>query len=618
MDFKNYFEELKRRKVIKAAIAYGAVAWVLIEVASAVLPAFDAPPVVLKALIILLALGFFVMLVFSWVYDVTPEGIRKTDDLDDGHEMSRIKNRRLNWVLITFLSVAVILLLYNQFRRSTNHNPDTSGEVALAEPTSASIAVLPFKNWSGDPSLEYVSDGMADEISTKLERIDAVEKVIPFVDMLKFKTMDISLRSLCDTLGVQYVLDGSVQISGDQIRVRVQLLNGQANDYVWSDDFTGNWNTNDLFSIQAKVAENVLRRLTDNLDAEEQTYLDYMSTDNMEAYTYYLKGVHQANKASADGIRQAIANLQTAVEQDPGFVEAWINLGSVWMNSGLYFGIYPEQEAWQNAKKAYQQVIERASGKTEYLKVFVEGNLLWYSYLYDWNFMGVEQAYKTEVEDESLKTLFEVQTGRYEEALETNKRITKYFTDRGDIPFGRTVGYRAMTLYYLGRYGEAKDKLEEYADLLWDDPTYLMESAKWYYYLGAYPESRKSLEHLREDFKDESPIVWFLTAAYAHDASDEQQLQTALTELQQKYEAQKSGSPAWNLALYYAHVGDYNTCLDWLQRSYDRHEIEMIWLRAEPLLAPIRNNPRYLAMYKGVEYPVPPLGVPEGEARKIN
>jgi tetratricopeptide (TPR) repeat protein len=232
--------------------------------------------------------------------------------------------------------------------------------------------------------------------------------------------------------------------------------------------------------------------------------------------------------------------------------------------------------------------------------------------------MGIEEAYLKGVDDSALKTLFEVHTGRYEEALETNKAITKNFTDQGDIPFGRTVGYRAMSLYYLGRFEEAKMKLEEYADLLWDDPTYLMESAKWYYYLGAYPESRKSLERLREDFKDEAPIVWFLTAAYAQVDSDEAMLQRALTALQEKFEARKSGSPAWNLALYHAHIGDYEACLDWLQRSYDRHEIEMIWLRAEPLLAPIRNHPRYLAMYKGVEYPVPPLSVPEGEARKIN
>ena len=611
MDFKQYFEELKRRKVFKAAIAYLVVAWVIVEVATAVLPVFDTPPVVLKVLVIVVSLGFLVNLVISWIYDVTPAGLKKTDDLKAGHEVSQTKYRRLNRILITLLSLAVILLLYKQFGHFIPDNSEASQEKTPVKPTTASIAVLPFKNWSGDPSLEYVSDGMADEISSKLKRIKAIEKVIPFVDMLQFKGKDISLRAICDTLEVRYILDGSVQISGNQIRVKVQLLNGQLNDYVWSDDFTGSWNINDLFAIQSSVAENVLRRLTNDLDIEEKSYLDYMSTENMEAYTFYLKGIHQVNKASSDGIKQAITFFQSAVDLDPDFVQAWSILGDAWMNSGLYWGIYPEQQAWKNAKDAYQQVLTKASGNTEYLIGRVEVDLLWYSYLYDWNLKDLEQAYLKGVEDSSLKTLFEIHTGRYQEALKTNENLTRYFTDQGDIPYGRTIGYRAMALYYLGRYAEATKKLNEYEDLLWDDAVYLMESAKWYYYLGAYPESRRSLEEMRNEYQESSPFVWFLTAVYAHEDSNSEEVENALSEMQQKYESRQSGSPAWHLALYYAHIGDYESCLNWLQSSFDRHEVEMIWLRAEPLLEPLRNDPRYLEIYKNVGFPVPPLSVPE-------
>jgi TolB-like protein len=523
----------------------------------------------------------------------------------------------LNRALIALLSLAIILLLYNQFGKAVPGDPADSGTITREEPVAASIAVLPFKNYSGDPALEYVSDGMADEIASKLNRIEAMEKVVPFVDMLKFKKADISLRAICDTLQVRYILDGSVQISGNQIRVKVQLLNGQTNDYVWSDDFTGNWNTNDLFAIQSRVAENVLKRLTNDLDIEEKSYLDYMSTENMEAYTFYLKGIHQANKGSSDGIKQAITHFQSAVELDPDFVQAWWILGDAWMNSGLYWGIYPEQQAWKNARDAYQQVLTKASGSTQYLKDLIEVDLLWFSYLYDWNLKDLDQAYLKGVEDTSLKTLFEIHTGRYEEALKTNENLTRYFTDQGEIPFGRTIGYRAMALYYLGRYAEAKQKLHEYEDLLWDDASYLMESAKWYYYLGAYPESRRSLEEMRNEYREISPFVWFLTAVYAYEDSNTAELENALSELQGIYQARQSGSPAWHLALYYAHTGDYERCLNWLQRSFERHEVEMIWLRAEPLLEPVRNDSRYLNIYKQVGFPVPPLSTPENTGRSV-
>lgn len=617
MDFRKYFQELKRRKVFKAAIAYLVVAWVIVEVATAVLPVFDTPPVVLKVLVIVVSLGFLVNLVISWIYDVTPEGLKKTDKIKVEPEVSRIKYRRLNRVLITLLSLVVIMLLYNQFGPYLTENPEASQEGTPTIASTSSIAVLPFKNWSGDPDLEYVSDGMADEISSKLKRIEAIEKVIPFVDMLQFKEKDISLRAICDTLEVHYILDGSVQISGKQIRVKVQLLNGQSNDYVWSDDFTGNWNTNDLFAIQSRVAENVLKRLTNDLDIEEKSYLDYMSTENMEAYTFYLKGIHQANKASSDGITQCISHLQNAVELDPDFVQAWLLLGDAWMNSGLHWGINPEQQAWKNAKNAYQQVLTKASGNTEHLKSLIEDDLLWYSYLYDWNLKDLDQAYLKGVEDSSLKTLFEIHTGRYQEALKTNENITKYFTDQGDIPFGRTIGYRAMALYFLGRYAEAKNKLHEYEDLLWDDGSYLMESAKWHYYLGAYSESRKCLEEMRNEYQESSPFVWFLTAVYAHEDSNTEEVEIALSELHQKYEARQSGSPAWHLALYYAHIEDYESVIQWLQRSFENHEVEMIWLRVEPLLQPLRNDPRYLEIYKNVGFPVPPLSVPEDVQRAI-
>ena len=588
---------------MRSAIAYALVAWVIVQVATAVLPVFETPPVFLKALVILLLLGFPMALVFSWIYEVTPEGIRKTEAEAGSHlkDHSRV-SRRLNTVIVTFLLVAVVLLIYREFKSDQRADFKSSPMEVREDTLNWSLAVLPFKNWSGDSNLEYVSDGMADEITTSLMRLETLNKVIPFIESLKFKNTTLGLQEISESLGVRFLLDGSVQLSGNQIRVKVQLLDALSQDYRWSEEFTGQWNNTDIFQIQANVVDNVLEHVSENLAAPSGSAPLYRPTGNMEAYKNYLKGKHQLNKGSVVGIKNAIPLFEAAVALDPTFAEAYADLGEAWRVSGLFFGVYPEREAFEKARSAWQQVLKLS--KDDYLNHATNTSLVRASFYYEWDFEGCEEAYSQGTLPLGFQALYETLTGRHRQALlSIQKGIDQ------NPAGGVLYAYQGMALYFLGRLPEAEQVLTRNRIFFKDDPYFLSEAAKWYFHMGAYQKSRDALATINSAFDEDTPRLLALTAVYQYEDGQTQQLKTTLDQIRKKYASNESGSPAFHMALYYAHTGDYPASLDWLERSFNRHEVEMVWLRSDPFLAPLRDNPRYLELYGQVGFPVSPAPV---------
>ena len=337
----------------------------------------------------------------------------------------------------------------------------------------------------------------------------------------------------------------------------------------------------------------------------------------MEAYRSYLKGNYQ--RSSEVGVQKAIANYEKAVELDSSFIEAWYALGRTWMFSGLYWGVNPERVAWNNSKKCWEKVIELAEHHPEAkeIKESVENSLLWNYLFYEWDFNRLERGYVQGIDDPlGLKPIYELFTGRYKQSLKTIEEYNLRASERGRIN-GRMIPLKAGALFFLNQSGEAEKQLTEYDDILWDNPTYLTESAKWYYYLGNYDKSRKALNHLIEAFDESSPLILFLSAVNSYEDGSMDERAEAIKELEAKYKSQKSGSPGWYLSLYYAHTGDYESSMEWLQQSFQNREVEMVWLRSAPLFAPVRNDPRYLEIYRKVGFPVPPDVVPEDVERAI-
>lgn len=614
MDFRNYFEELKRRKVFKTAIAYVAVAWILIQVTADVLPIFEIPPFIQQVIILILIIGFPAALIFAWIYDVTPQGIRKTEKAQNEVPEGMRKTRRLNATIIFLLSVAGFILLYHQFSTS---DPEGSREGEMtafySDTIQKTIAVLPFKNWSGDRNLEYVSDGLADEITTNLQELEAFDKVVAFREALKFKYSDIGLQQISDSLDARFILDGSMQLSGDKIRVKVQLLDGKTNDYFWAEDFTTSWDAKELFSLQSEVCRRVLEKMKEDAGENAVVIDEELPTKNTEAYQFYLKGLHQLNKQSQQGVATSIEFFKQSIEQDSNFIQAYKSLSDAFMYSGLFSGVNDPRVAWNSSKKYLEKVLELSEDPNDlrWARLRIRTN----SYFFEWAFDFMEKEYSAGFDDNSylMKTMYELNTGRFDEALSTAQfRAEEYPT------CGTCQAYLANALYFMGRSAEAKKVLDQNFELFFDNYQFLREAAMSYYNLGAYDMSQEAVRRIRFTFNGNSPDIQFLTAVNHQVNGDAGEAEKTVDILKEQYRNHNSGSPAWYLAKYYAHMGDYEIAITWLQRSFERHDVEMIWLRTEPLFAPIRSDPRYLAIYKKVGFPVPPAILPEGVSRALN
>ncbi len=598
-----FFDELKRRNVIKATIAYIVVAWVLLQVLTSVLPNFGAPPWVLKTLMFLIVIGLPIWIIFSWVYEITPEGLKKTAKVSKDQAITTATNKRLNIIIIITLIIAIAVSFLNKPIPNTSSKTIANNELILDN----TIAVMPFKNWSGDQELEYVSDGMTDAVISRLTKIKSIERVIPFTSMVKYKETDKSMPEIAKELGVKNILQGNFQLSGNRLKINLQLIDGPSDNHFWSDEYSGEWESNEIFKIQAEVAENVAKNMNVMISDTDLDAIQKIPTNNKEAYALFLQATFQRNKTTKDSYKNAIPLYERAIALDPNFTEAYVELAEIWHEVGGFSGLIDQQEAWAKAKGLSLKVLELDSANIP-IK-----DLLHFGYFtYDWNFELAEKYYQTRLKsndlgrDLGMDVIYPMMTGRFSETLlALNTRISNMPQTIWSYP------PKAGTLFFLDREDEAIALLGTCDTLFTHHIYYLQESAKWYYYLEEYEKSKNQLKKLTAIFPDRPPIVLWLSAVHQHMDGNEEGVTEYLDELNKRYENRDSGSPAWFIALYYCHSQDYERAFNWLQKSLDRHEMEMSWLREEPLLIPLRNDTRYLELYAKVGFPMEPHSIPE-------
>jgi TolB-like protein len=320
---RNFFAELKRRNVYKAAIAYAVVAWLLLQAASILFPTFEAPPWVMKVFVAVIVLGFPVALVFAWAFELTPEGLKRTEDVDLNKSITRGTGRKLDFLIIGVLLLVIAVFAYQRFGPS---------QKALVTVTSVipekSIAVLPFENRSRDSDNAYFADGIQDEVLTRLSKI-ADLKVISRTSTQHYKSAPENLPEIARQLGVAHILEGRVQKSGDAVRVNVQLIKVANDSHLWADIFDRK--LTDIFSVESEVAKAIADQLRVHLTGREEKVIAAKPTDNVEAYDAYLRGLAYTLKtlntpANALGAQKY---LREAVRLDPKFALSWALLSFV-------------------------------------------------------------------------------------------------------------------------------------------------------------------------------------------------------------------------------------------------------------------------------------------------
>src|ERR1700730_17723890 len=277
MNPRNFFAELRRRNVYKVAIAYGIVAWLLIQVATQTFPFFEIPRWCVRLVIVLLLLGFPIAVILAWAYELTPEGIKRTEDLAPEKLSKSVTDRKLNAVIIAFLLCAVGFLVFQRFQRSD----------ASSERVEKSIAVLPFDNFSDEKENAFFADGIQDDILTSLAKIHDL-KVISRTSVMPYRGAGKNnLRQIAEALGVANVLEGSVRRGENRVVVSVQLIDARNDHHIWANRYDRP--LADSLGLQGELAAEIATELRATLSPEEKVRVETKPTENPDAYVLFLK-----------------------------------------------------------------------------------------------------------------------------------------------------------------------------------------------------------------------------------------------------------------------------------------------------------------------------------------
>ena len=347
MNPKNFFAELKRRNVYKVAIAYGVVAWLLIQVATQVFPFFEIPNWVVRLVVLVIIIGFPIALIVAWAFELTPQGLKRTEVAD---AMPTRPSVRRAWIYVVIIGGALALGLfflgrYTGLRRSEG--------TASAE---KSIAVLPFDNLSRDPDNAYFAEGIQDEILTRLAKI-ADLKVISRTSTQQYQSKPGNLSEIAKQLGVAHIVEGSVQKSGDAVRVNVQLIEAANDSHLWADTFDRK--LTDIFSVESEVAKAIADQLRAKLTGREEQVIVARPTDNPDAHDAYLRGLaYNLKTANSPGNSLGAQKyLREAVRLDPKFALSWALLSYVEARGYLTQTLQPTVALREEARQAAETAL---------------------------------------------------------------------------------------------------------------------------------------------------------------------------------------------------------------------------------------------------------------------
>ena len=311
----SFFSELQRRNVYKVGAMYAVAGWLLVQVVTQVFPVFHVSEQVQQLIVLVIVAGFPVALVLSWVYELTPQGIVKTDEVAPDASISRLTGQKLNRAIIGVLSLAVLMLLARQFW------PHTAAKTPSAAGGDKSIAVLPFENLSDDKANAYFASGIQDEILTKLAKIGAL-KAISRTSTAHYASSPDNLPEIARQLGVANILEGSVQKAGDAVHINVQLIRAAGDEHLWAETYDRK--LDNIFGVEGEVAGAIAAQLRAKLSGTEQQAMELKPTSSPEAYDLYLRGrAAFADDQSFAGYQRLFAAMAEATRIDPQFAQAW-------------------------------------------------------------------------------------------------------------------------------------------------------------------------------------------------------------------------------------------------------------------------------------------------------
>jgi TolB-like protein len=334
--------ELKRRNVFRVGVAYAIVAWLLVEVASVVLPTFKAPEWVMQVLTFLVILGFPLTLIMAWAFELTPEGIKRDTAANSTEPVTRKARSKLDFAIVGLLVIAVLFMFVDNYVLDAEpEQADATAEQIPATETverEKSIAVLPFDNISPNPEDAYFADGIHDEILAQISKIRDI-KVTSRTSVMRYRGEDKpSSPEIGVALGVANLLEGSVRLAGNRVRITIQFIEAERDAHLWTETYDRELTAANIFSIQSEIATIVADALRATLTPEDENLIDSVPTENMAALEAYFRGKQAMEKRTSTTLAEAVDDFNRAIEHDPNFALAYVGLADSFVLQVDYSG----------------------------------------------------------------------------------------------------------------------------------------------------------------------------------------------------------------------------------------------------------------------------------------
>src|SRR2546430_7405401 len=347
MDPATFLTELKRRKVYRVAVAYAIVAWLLIQAASILFPTFEAPLWVMKVFVSAVILGFPVALILAWAFELTPEGIRRSEEIPPREPETSKTGSRWTAIIVAAAVLAAALFAFQFARTRKVATAELPKQTAPAATLDKSVAVLPFENLSSDKENAFFAQGIQDEIITTLSRISGL-RVISRTSTAHYNSAPENLAEIAQQLHVSHVLEGSVQKAGDQVHINVQLIQAETDAHLWAQSYDRE--LIDIFSVEGEVAKRIADALRATLSPQEKVRVETKPTDNTDAYVLYLQGREYQTRPDnfLQDFRTAAQLFEQAIALDPNFALAHARLSAA--TSQIYHWFEPTAARKQKAR----------------------------------------------------------------------------------------------------------------------------------------------------------------------------------------------------------------------------------------------------------------------------
>jgi TolB-like protein/Tfp pilus assembly protein PilF len=571
------FRELKRRNVFRVAILYVLAAWLLLQITDVAISLLELPGWVGRFVFLLVALGAIPALLISWLYEMTPDGLKREHAVADGDRITQQTGRRIDLLIGIFGAVIVTVIVADRLIPETSTTPATTAGTAFLS-ADKSIAVLPFADMSAAGDHEYFGDGIAEELLDLLAKIPEL-RVISRTSSFQFKGQSADVRTIAQTLAVATILEGSVRKSGDRVRVTAQLVRGDDGSHLWSESYDRD--LDDVFDVQDDIAGAVVRALRVELLGELRPATG--RTVSGEAHALYLQGRHLADRSTTQDLEKSIEFLQQALQLDPDYATAWAMLSRAYLHlhgAGLAKSDSLLKKGRDAALRAVELDPNLPDGHLALVNIYI---------FEDWDWpraqAAIDRAARLEPGSADIlrqRGTLAVVLGQLDESV----AFYKESVERDPLRSATCLNL-GLALISAGRYEEAADAFRR---------KQLLDEASSRAYTGLALLLAGQPEQGLELIKQEPDEVWrmiYLPLAY-HAVGQKQESDAALQKLIDTY-----GRVAlYQVAENYAYRGDVDEAIEWLNKAYEARDGGLIDVGHDPLLANLHGDPRYHTMLR--------------------